>query len=452
MRADLLIRYTKDNPELRRELVALTSDAKETAGTVNRVIAGLLRSTSFYSYTQARKLVNKLDDLVVQIQKVAQSSPSNAFEMVCDLLATEHHVAQNVDDSDGGVGDVYRSNLPKVAASIARRYDDYEHMAKWLCVAVEKDPFGSRCSLIDALATIVPDSVMEALFAYVSERVTLEPPTDIYDSCEHAFILRRILVALGDTQRFIKVCTVNKEMFDGDILTLAQMFIEHEDFAKAELWLKKVGPDDNSSIRQARKLQLDVNKALGRTSDVKGHLREQFLSTPDSGSYQELAPYHTADELDALVAELVRRVAELVRRATALHDPPVPAIRFLIDIGKGAEMEQVVALISPTGFVNYYAWPAVAKSFEKAGLLFGAAVAYRILMDDILNHTRSNAYSHAARYYAQLWVLARSISDWRGIPDNEAYMAGIMKRHALKSSFWRAVEGSLKPPAVSRHK
>lgn len=154
--AGVLLRHTKDKPELRRELMVKTSDADESASAVKRSIAGLRRSTAFYSYSQAKKLVRKLDDLVAQIQNVAESSPSTAFELTCQLLATEDHVQQNVDDSDGGVGDVYRRDLPNLAALIAALYEDYEHMAKWLCVALEEDPFGSRCYLVDTLAPFVP--------------------------------------------------------------------------------------------------------------------------------------------------------------------------------------------------------------------------------------------------------------------------------------------------------
>jgi len=46
----------------------------------------------------------------------------------------------------------------------------------------------------------------------------------------------------------------------------------------------------------------------------------------------------------------------------------------------------------------------IASSFEQAGLRLGATIAYRLLLNDIMQNTMSSAYYYGARYYKKLWL------------------------------------------------
>lgn len=424
--ADILLRLAKGDTDLKRELIALTADSKELVASVKRAIYVLGHSTAYYRRVYANRVLHRLDEIVIQIYKVSETSPKKAFELLCALLATEDHVQEHVDDSAGWVGAAYRVTMPKAAAAMTNRYQDEQHMAKWLRVALKKDPFGSRCYLIDALATAVPESVMEDL-----------------SDCKHPAVQRRILVALGDTDRFIALCMPGKEMYEGDILTLTQMFIDHEDFKQAERWLKKVDPHHPIFHGDVSRLHLVLNKALGRTADVKAHVSKTFLADPNESTHKEAAQHLKAKELSTLENTLVEQLS-------ASATPSLAAIQYLIDLGKGAEMELVVAAYKPGQHIDYYTWYAIAAAFEHVPLPFGASVTLRLLVNDILNNGRATAYGHAASYYEKLWNWSEEITDWRGLPDNDSYMADIADSHPLKSSFWYEAEGTPRPPAVSR--
>ena len=443
--AAILLRLAQRDTDLRRELIALTIDSKELVANVKHAISVLRSSKAYYRRVYAATVVHRLDELVAQIQKVSETSPKHAFELLCSLIATEGHVLQYVDDSAGWVGHAYRVTMPKAAARIAHRYLDEEHMTKSLRVALKSDPFGSRCHLIDALATIVPEAVFERLYGHVMVWVDASPVIDVYDSNEHSYVQRRILVALGDTERFIADCTHGGEMYEGDILTLTQMFIDHEDFKQAERWLKKVNAHQPVLHEAVQKLYLVINKALGRTTDVKAALKNAFLADANVTTYNEAAQHLNAKELSALKNTLVEQLI-------ASSNASLTAILYLIENGKGAEMERVVAAYKPAQHIDYYAWYAIAAAFEHIPLPFGASLTFRLLINDILDNGRATAYGHAASYYEKLWNWSEYITDWRGLSDHDSFVADISESHPLKSSFWYEAEGQPKPPAVSRFK
>ncbi len=443
--ADILLDLTHDKPLLKNELVILTSDSTEITSTIKRSIAGLKRSTAFHDYSKAKKYKNKLEDILKQIASVSESSPAKAFELVCEFMTIDGVTLDNVDDSSGYVGDVFRVAAPALAAKIAMRNTDDVHMAKWLCTALNEDPFNARCYFVDALATAVPESVMQAAHDYVTPRVESTPRNDLYEDRQLAFVLRSIIVALGNIERYLDFCTHNGEISSTDILAVVQMHIDHEQFEAADKWLDRLTIDRNADHGRIFQLHMIIDKALGRTARVKEHVRNRFLAQPSQQSFiqasEHLSEAETQRMLDALMLQ--------VQITKPLH---LSALLHLITIGKGAELEGLVANYKSDDHYDFYAWSNIARAFEKAHLPLSASVVFRTLLDDILSHARSNAYHIAVYYYGTLWTLSSHVHDWRGLPDNDTYMATVANAHSAKSSFWMLAEGTPKPPRVSKFK
>ncbi len=249
--ADVLLKLTKGNPALKRELVALTSDSKEKVGAVKRAIAGMRRSKTFYDNHQARKLRDKLDVMLWQIDTIAKTAPSNAFELLCELHASEEHIDENVDDSMDVIGQIFRIFIPKLAASITARYRDDAHMTKWLNVALQEDPFNSGCYLVDAIATTVPEAVLKTLADNITIRVDQLPRME-FENRNLAFVQRRLLVALGDTEQFIACCTYKGSMSEPDVETLIQMYLDHEQNVNAQFLIDMLAKNRSARLELSR--------------------------------------------------------------------------------------------------------------------------------------------------------------------------------------------------------
>jgi|GEM_PF-6487833 len=447
--ADLLLKLTKGNPALKRHLVAITSDTQDLISAVKRGISGIKRSTTFYPYHQAHKVRTKLNTLVSNIDSIGKTKPSVAFELLCELHTCEDFVVQNVDDSSGFVGQIFKDDLPSIAASITSRYHDEAHIKKWLGVALEKDPYNSGCELVDAIASTVPETVLRDLLASTAKTVASQPREPLFESRELAFVQRRLLVALGETEAFIACCTYEGGMVEPDIVTLIQMYKDHEQQHLAQPWIDLLEQSRKATREryeaQARELsnRLTEQTALREASYVAPDYRSLFLQKPSEQTLKVLRLNLSFEEVESVLDEFVHDVEEAKHHTT-------PAFRVLIAAGRGAEAESIAIQRCTIDHAPPQTWNWLAKLFEAADMPLGATVAYRVILENQLESRHTTGFYYAKDYYEALWRLAPLVNDWRSVTPHNEYYAAFCARYADKKSFWIASEFTFSPPTVSR--
>ena len=447
--ADLLLKLTKGNPALKRHLVAITSDTKDLISAVKKGISGIRRSTKFYPYHEAHKFQTKLNTLVAHIESIGKANPKVAFELLCELHACEDFVVQSVDDGIGFVDQTFRVDLPRIAASITSRHHDEAHLKKWLLVALEDDPFDSGCDLVDAVASTVSEGVLRDLVETISKTVALQPREPLFENRQLAYVQRRLLVALGDTEAFIECCTYEGGIVEPDIETLIQMYKDHEQHDLAQPWV--------DILEQSRRAELERYEALARenarrTAELAASYRTEYLapdyrgrffSKPSEQTFRVLQQHLSAEAVESILDEFILEGEKAPQLST-------PGFRVLLLSGRHEQAESIVLRRHDVDSTPPQTWVRIAELLEKTNLFLAAIAAYRVLLENILDSRHSTGYYSARDYYEALWRLSPLIDDWKSLSPHNEYYVEFCKRYAEKKAFWFATEFEFRPPAVSR--
>ncbi len=437
--AELLVRHATGNKPLRRELITATSDVKSLVAFVRGAINKLSPTYPSDDYVYASKVRTRLDIILERIEAVASAVPSRAFELVCELYANESYITKNVDDVDETIVEVFCVCMPKLAAEIAESYSDEKHTTKWLLKALEVDSSRSGSYLVDALASVIPESVLRTLLADTAHRVEQNPRTE-FENRDHAFVLRRLLVAVGDTTGFIEVCTHNGSMIETDVLTLVQMYIDHGAYDVAEQWLHTLQWNADAIPTSVQTLQYDIDRGLKRPKSVHVDVMNDFLKRPYYLTYNALKEKLSSDALAKLFSDVMHSTADPDFKS--MH-----VVWFLVS-EDAAKAERIFASFKKIERVDFDMWVHILEAFESTRRPLGATIALRVLLDDILDNKRTEQYGHATRYYARLWFHAQNITKWSGIPNNDTYMAAFQRAHAFDSLFWYTAVRQPKPVEV----
>jgi|GEM_PF-2247300 len=119
--------------------------------------------------------------------------------------------------------------------------------------------------------------------------------------------------------------------------------------------------------------------------------------------------------------------------------PDIQSIALLVKYGFISEMSNVLASMSRPNSLDYYALSMVAVELMYRGSWLGATSAFRLLVEDILHHSRTGAYPLGASYLGQLRSLSGMVEAWGSMLPHEVYMLKLRERHILKTSFWKYV-------------
>ncbi len=439
--AEVLVRQTKGNPRLRQKLVDLTSSEQEKASGVVRTLAGIRRAKPVRDELEISKLVGKLIGVLDAIRSVADTSAPRAFELICEFIALDTIIFSSVGNTAHMLEYSFNEDAPRLAAHIALGYNDSDHTCMCLMPLLEEDPIGARCSLIQHLHLAVPESVMRAALDFVDERLQMRSASTSLDRADLFYVKRVILIGLCDTDGFIAWCTHAGVLDATDTLALVQMYVDRKEYDLAQRWLSTLKANMNL-FSERHRLQVAINTGCGRETPISSYYSERFLAQPNAMTYAPLARHLSATELEGIHDDLQMQVANAPKLLAS-------SLKVLIIAGRGKAAEDMVAKRNTMNDADCR-WPLIAKSFEDANLPFGACVAYRLALDNILERRNKAQYYNAATYYASMWELALKVTDWRGLSDHSAYIADIFERYADRKNFWLSAEYTLTPPTVSR--
>ncbi len=187
---------------------------------------------------------------------------------------------------------------------------------------------------------------------------------------------------------------------------------------------------DQASVRL--NLLAQTREALGDSPGAAILRATRFRLQPD--------PWTLGTWLDTLPADQRPPVHETVRQVAGGLPDPIASARLLAVIEDWAGIERI--FVDCRGNIDgraYGCLAPMADGLAAASYPLGATLAYRALLESILDEARSTACGHAADYWFKLCQLALEPLDLGALETPAEFAARISLRHKRKPAFWARV-------------
>lgn len=440
--AQIILDEARANAPFRKKANAALAGAKgpeAVAALIDRRLAALEKARAQIAWEKEKDFCADLAATVETIVKeLAQADAGLALERLLRFVDAHAKVFERIDDSSGRIQEVFW-RASKSAPELAQKLPESERagLAKRLTKSLDLDTHGLGAEIAVAIAPLLP---APALKAWDRELAKAGP--------EDRFIRVRQAVAdaRGDLDAFL-ILEAQRPTWSQNPLRAAEKLLEAGRLDEALDWARRehrggvayasAADIAEGRIRrlhdvervalEARILEAQGDKAAAQT--LRWQAFEESLDPAPLRDYLEkLGDFEEDDELFRAFAH-----AEASRQLYS-------ALAFFIawpHLDRAAKL--VVAKAGQWDGQHYGALGCAAAALEEKFPL-AASVLYRALLDAILKRGKSQAYSHGARYLAQLERLSAEIADWGGIADHEAYVAGLRKNHGRKYGFWILTE------------
>lgn len=172
---------------------------------------------------------------------------------------------------------------------------------------------------------------------------------------------------------------------------------------------------------------------LGKTDELKQHLISSFKDTLNESSLQKYLKM-LPDFEDIETEEWALNYAETYFSLNT-------AICFLVE---WPDYERAArAILARAEELNgdfYYVLTEIGDVLEEKHPL-AATLARRAMITDTLDGKKSKRYKYAARHLAECAACASSISDYKGFPSHQEFVASLKEAHGRKYGFWGLVDG-----------
>jgi hypothetical protein len=451
--AGILLELASEQPAVKRRLrVELAGEAggEIIAAEVNRRISTLRSARSFIDWQKRPEFVRDLDLTRATIaEKIAQTRPDLALDLMWRFMALAQPVLNRVDDSSGTVGGVFRAACEDLGTLAAKARPDPHALAEQVFAAVMRNDYGEFDNLIPTIFPALGEAGAAALKARLTAAMPARPRADRYDSqaaaVRHA--LQQIadgekdvdayiaLVPSEDRKRTSVAAEIGRRLLDAGRADEAVAILEAATPRKRRtrddlddfMGLGWDGPDADWESAY-----IDALDATGQAEKAQG-LR--WAAFKERLSVERLRAYVKAlPDFDDVLAEerAMEHVLQFREFSAALH--------FFHTWPAHRQAAQLV--LERHAEINgnlYYLLDPVARWLEGSHPL-AATLLRRAMIEDTLEGAKSKRYRHAARHLAECGSLASIISDYGQFETHEAFVARLRARHGRKSGFWPLVD------------
>jgi len=452
-------RDTVAKSRLRLE-VAAAGCAGAAASEIRKRLAAVGRTKKWVPRSQAAILAEDLEFQREAIQNhVAERDANLALELLWRFMALAERVFNRCDDSDGLVGDVFRSGLADLGRAAAEARPDPFKLADRTFEALWRNGFGQYDGLIGELASGLGESGLEHLRLkvlafrdagapagqdeardnvvagpWIGSRERPDEDDEFLVVLEYAIpgALKDIADAQGDVDAFVEQYDERERKIPAFAAQIARRLLEADRAKEALQALDDARPEREDGLpalgREWREVRIDVLEALGRGEEAQAARWRIFE--------RELDQKHLRAYLDRLDASEADEAAERALDHASGYADMHAALRFLLDwpdLSRAADL--VVRRASELHGDFYRSLNAAATSLAAEHPL-AATLALRAMIDFTLGSGRSTRYRHAARQLLACASLAAAIDDYLGFDDHDAYFQAIREHDARKKKFW----------------
>jgi len=439
---DLYLHY----PELKDkiETLVLYNDPVALAKAILKRIQSIKRGRKFIDYHASFDFSRRLDSIYIDIESgLLDGSPQLAFDLIDKFLATANKVFERADDSAGYMSEVYRNAvlLWLTAAKAWQSSLDANHKINWL-ERVYELYLGNNYGVFDLLLPnshilLSHEQLTQLALRYESELRQVQKKFNAedklnMDALTSSVALRAVAEALNDPALYERATLITSpKPNDLEKKSIIKMYLQFKQTDEALRWLNT--PWESRF-----------------EGDRLGLLDDAYLQNGDAGQlkqtryqyYQCDKTYHSFQRYLELLNDKEKESAQdkAIRQAEQ-GDDVFNNADMLLSLGE-AERAQALVLsrgeeIADCFYTNLL---KLASKFDEQNCLLAATLCYRTLLLDILNHARSKAYGHAAKYYKKLTVMAKEIKHYAPLETHPAFVEQLEDKHGKKRSFWQRVQ------------
>ncbi len=433
---DLYIKY----PELSNsiETLVLFNDPSALKKAIAKRIQSVKRGSKFIDYYASREFSQNLESIVDDIENgLLTVAPKDAFELIDKFLATADSVMNRVDDSSGEIGGVYSDTVP-LWLKAAKLWGDTK--VDWLervYQLYQNNDYGVLDSLLPNSDMLLSEEQLKQLaWRYEGEirqaqKKHVEKGRINMESLSGRVALGSIAEALKDPVLYERSVLIDSpQPNELQKKSIIAVYIEFNQLDKALHWLNT---DWGNRFESDRLLLLEQVYELNGDTEQLRYTRQQIYKL-DSSYTHFLRYIETLDEDEKReVKQQAINQAEQGGNITISAD-------LLLQLGETKRAQQMlISRYQELTDCYYQHLIKLVKQFEKSDCLLATTACYRVLLEDILNRGNSKAYTHAARYFKKLQLIADEINNFEPLIEHSGFIDQLKNDHGRKFSFWKRV-------------
>lgn len=457
--AELLVDIAEGDVATKRRLrleLAAKEAPESVAAEVRKRLAQIARARSFVDWRKIRDLAADLETQRRTIfDQVAKIDAAEALELMWRFMDLAESVQERCDDSNGVIGDVFRTACRDLGPLADMTKPDPIALADRVFAALNENGYGQYDDLIGALTPALGQPGLERLkqrmIALSNEPVHRPPEKErraigygsggpIYEDeiAERSRVstvrlaLMEIADAQGDVDAFIAQYDEKTRKVPKIAAEIARRLLAvgrlEEALRTIEAAEHRRGGWPDFDWENAR---IEVLEALGRGDDAQAarwSCFERALSAEHLRAYLKRLPDFDDVEAEARALDHAERYESLLQALAFLVSWPALDRAARLVIRRAGELDgDHYEILSPAA-------DALAGKHPLA-----ATLVLRSMIDFTLTKARSSRYRHAARHLMECASLAGSISDFGAFETHEAYSAKLKAEHGRKSGFWSLI-------------
>jgi hypothetical protein len=437
---------------LRLELAAKEAPAS-VAAEVRKRLTHIARARSF---VDRRKTGDLAADLETQrrtiVDRVAKIDAAEALELMWRFMDLADVVQGRCDDSDGVVGDVFRTACQDLGCLAQMAEPDPVALSDRAFAALNENGYGQFDGLIGTLVPALGSRGLEHLkarFIELSKTPVEKPPQEerkvigwgmsgpIYEDEIEArsrtstirLALREIADAQGDVDAFIAQYEEKTRKVPKIAAEIARRLLAADRPEDALQMIEAAEHRGNDwPDFEWEDARIDSLEALGRGDEAQAarwSCFERALSADHLRAYLKRLP-----DFDDVEAE--ERALDRAER----HESALEALTFLVSWPAVERAARLVIRRAGELDGDHYEILSPAADALAGRHPLAATLVLRAMIDFTLIKARSSRYRHAARHLMECAGLASSIPDFGAFERHDAYAARLKAEHGRKTGFW----------------
>src|SRR6266404_3007495 len=448
---EMVVGLAERDPSLLKELelsaVAAAADDKTLLAQFKKAITEATRIHGYVEYSKTRDWLRGIESLLGRIAGLVESGRAAVvLELLDHFFARMDEARRNIDDSDGGGGDVYAKACEIHRAACCQAKPDPVALARALFAREVDSDWEFFHGASEAYEDILGDAGLAEYRRLASEawqkikplRATGRQGQDDQFGAHYALaaILERFAEREGDVDGVIAIRARDLSTAY-DYLGIAQLCVDHGrepealKWAEEGLWQFEDTPDERLIF-----FACDLYKRIGRWEDADKLLWQAFERRPSIQLYERLKSAAGADRMladavrDRVLAWLRAQVEKPTgRSAMRLSSPAEIFVRMAMAEGLLTDAWMVV---NDHG-CNEYLLEELAEASEQshpveALKVYGDRVERRVRLGGPVN------YEHACQIVGRMRILREGLGE---TAQHAAYLDDLRNRHKAKRNFMK---------------
>lgn len=457
--AEMLMEVAEGDAVVKRRLrleLAARAAPGSVAAEVRKRLAQIARARSFVEWRKIRDLAADLEaQRRAIVDQVAKIDAGEALELLGRFMDLAESVHERCDDSNGVIGDVFRSACRDLGPLAELAKPDPVTLADRVFEALNENDYGQYDRLIETLAPALGGKGLDHLkarFVELSKTPVERPPEgqrkvigwgsggpmyeDEIKARSRESTIRLALQEIADAQGDVDAFTAQYDEKTRKVPRIAAEIARRllaagrakEALATIEAAEHRRGGWPDFDWEDARIEALD---ALGRGDDAQAARWSCFERALSAGHLR--AYLKRLSDFDDVEAET--RALDHAERYESL----LQALAFLVSWPALDRASRLVTRRAGELDGNHYEILSPAADALAGKHPLAATFVLRAMIDFTLTKARSSRYRHAARHFLECASLASSVADFGAFETHEAYAARLKAEHGRKSGFWSLI-------------